>query len=101
MLLTLPKNLIITVRRYKEDYYGISKDSSTIKFPLKLSLDRYVLKRDVIPNSDGYDFSEIGECNEVPQDLYELYGVIVHHGSMDRGHYTCFVSSTRDRRKEW
>ena len=28
-----------------------------------------------------------------PEQLYDLFGVAVHHGTMDKGHYTAYVRS--------
>ena len=31
-----------------------------------------------------------------PEQLYDLFGVAVHHGTMDKGHYTAYVRSGAD-----
>ena len=101
MLLTLPKNLIINVRRFKHDHYGIQKDRSKLKFPLNLVLDRYILKIANVFNLEEYNFNEVKKNDERPQDLYELYGVVVHHGTLDAGHYTSYISNIQNGRKIW
>jgi ubiquitin carboxyl-terminal hydrolase 8 len=66
-----PKRMIVQLKRFTA--FG-SRIDTTIKFPVEnLNLDKY--------------FNEYADqkCS------YDLYGVIMHHGSMNFGHYVAFT----------
>lgn len=96
LFLHLPTNLIINVRRFKYWWGEIEKDNTRIKFDAELSLDRYCLHRANFNDSDS-----INDLGGSPKSQYELYGVVIHHGSMAAGHYTCWVSHIIDNEKKW
>lgn len=102
LFLNLPKNLIINVRRFKHGYYGIEKDNTKVKFNAVLFLDRYTLHRADSYTLDQIDyFKDVTSNKEGAINVYDLYGVVTHQGSMAAGHYTCYVSSIVDKRERW
>ena len=74
----LPKVLFIHLKRFKYDIItgSMQKFSKAVKFPMKLSLDRYL---------------DFGTAVDNPGSKYELNAVILHNGNGDSGHYTCFA----------
>jgi ubiquitin C-terminal hydrolase len=97
LFLKPPKNLVfnillnsVTLHNYgNSTSYNIRKDSSSLSFPLRLSLDSFLVKQ-----CDVEDYEQIEKINSVkestfqPEVAYELYGVVNHSGSMGGGHYT-------------
>ncbi|KAF0288001.1 Ubiquitin carboxyl-terminal hydrolase 19 [Amphibalanus amphitrite] len=82
----LPLNLIIQLKRFsfKESFYGRDKIDRMVEFPVRdLNLRQYL--------------------TEEPDEgrvLYDLYGVINHHGGILGGHYTAFARCVDPLRPE-
>lgn len=77
LFLKAPRNLIINLKRFKHHMYNVSKDTTRIKFPLRLCLDPYMMKE--VDINDEEQLSQMDErksSNAKPQDVYELYGVV-------------------------
>ena len=94
-----PRNLIINIKRFIHTAHNIRKDSSRIKFPLRFSLDKYMIK-EVLKNKET-QFDKVRMSDYKPQDVYELNGVVCHSGGMAGGHYTCYVSYNTEEGKDW
>ncbi len=75
-ILTPPEILVICLKKFEKTAYGMKKYSKSVSFPSQMDLSRYVLS-----NPDRADTSAI----------YELYGAVQHSGSLNGGHYVCFV----------
>ena len=74
----LPPFLILTIGRFSFDYATGRKMNNFVDYPAGLSLEEFV-------------------PSEAPlQDIstYELYGVIEHEGTLNRGHYTAMVKTS-------
>jgi ubiquitin carboxyl-terminal hydrolase 22/27/51 len=41
------------------------------------------MEQEMVSNNNNAEFSR--------SEMYELFAVVDHHGTMDSGHYTCFV----------
>ena len=72
-LLTPPKTLIIKLKRYIQHNNMLIKNDTFIQYPQTLDLKR------------NYCGSTI--------HTYELYGIINHSGSLNRGHYYSFIKN--------
>lgn len=72
LLLSAPKILVLHLKRFSHVGRGFQKIGSHINFDFDLNIDKFVIRRD--QNTE-----------------YELYGVVVHSGSMFGGHYISFV----------
>lgn len=102
VVLDLPRNLIINIRRFKYTYYGISKDSSRLQFPLRLCMDRFRMNKvDRKNEEEVHKHREAKLLQSTPEDVYELYGVVSHSGGVHGGHYICYVSYTVGNHKTW
>jgi ubiquitin carboxyl-terminal hydrolase 22/27/51 len=65
-----------------------SKIETQVKFPSELDLIPY-LSSSVVGKDQA-----VGTVKKRAQSIsymYDLFAVINHHGSLDNGHYTCFV----------
>merc|ERR1711879_378076 len=72
----LPQNLIIGLKRFKQDYGRRRKDCTLVDFPLEsLDMSKYVMG---------------SESKSEPQ-IYDLYAVSNHMGSMSGGHYIAYI----------
>ena len=79
-LLTPPKTLIIKLKRYIQHNNMLIKNDTFIQYPQTLDL------------KSNYCGSTI--------HTYELYGIINHSGSLNRGHYYSFIkNNTKDYSK--
>ena len=79
-LLTPPKTLIIKLKRYTQSNNMLIKNDTFIQYPQILDL------------KSNYCGSTI--------HTYELYGIINHSGSLNRGHYYSFIkNNTKDYNK--
>ena len=47
--------------------------------------------------SDAATAPAVEHLEPFPEQLYDLFGVAIHHGTMQNGHYTSFVR----RQSEW
>ena len=75
-----PDTLIIVLKRFDYNNFS-SKNNNIVDFPLSnLNLEKYV---------SGYDKYEA---------VYDLYGIIYHHGDMNIGHY---VSACKNINNKW
>lgn len=78
-LKTVPPVLMLHLKRFKRDK-TFSKNSERIKIPFQ-----------------GLDMSPYVELHNQRaaqnQLLYDLYGVICHHGTLNKGHYTAMVKN--------
>jgi ubiquitin carboxyl-terminal hydrolase 20/33 len=77
-LLDLPETLVIHLKRFRHEFLFSNKINTYVSFPLNdLDLRDY-LHDDYKHNDESY--------------LYDLYGVICHHGNSSAGgHYTCYA----------
>ncbi len=84
-LYSVPEILIVQIKRFKYDVVSGSseKDERPIHYPRKnLNLAEYY--------ANGSDMPR--DCN------YDLYGVILHSGSLNGGHYTALALNDNDKR---
>jgi ubiquitin C-terminal hydrolase len=75
-ILKAPEILVICLKKFEKTAYGMKKYSKSVTFSLEMDLSRYVLE-------------ESGKPYENLQ--YELYGAVQHSGSLNGGHYVCYV----------
>ena len=71
--LKLPKDLIIIFKRFENTS---TKKTTSIKYPFKLNMK---------PFCSGYSSRK--------DHIYNLYGVVIHNGSMNGGHYYAHVKN--------
>ncbi|VDK23382.1 unnamed protein product [Taenia asiatica] len=74
----LPEYLIIHLKRFRS-YITCEKIDSYVYFPLA-----------------GLNLSDFTKNIAVSDCIYDLYGVINHHGSVQSGHYTAFCFDSAD-----
>lgn len=81
-IVTPPEILVILLKRFKPGRWGIQKDDRKVKCAMELDLTRYLLV-------------QTKDRNEVPVSnkslKYELYGIVEQAGSINGGHYVCYV----------
>lgn len=93
-----PKVLMFQLKRFE---YNPIKDSmekinEMFEFPDQLNLDEFVLDKD--PNSNENE--KINEENKQKIKYeYSLYSVVVHKGTIDRGHYYAFIKP--ENQNQW
>ncbi|KAL5110730.1 Ubiquitin carboxyl-terminal hydrolase 8 [Taenia crassiceps] len=75
-----PEYLIIHLKRFRS-YIACEKINSYVHFPLT-----------------GLSLSDFTKNIAVSDCIYDLYGVINHHGSVQSGHYTAFCFDLADHR---
>jgi len=88
--LDFPKVLMFQLKRFE---YNPIKDSmekinEMFEFPDKLNLNNYATYQDSCTNGKEQEEEEIIKKIEYE---YSLYSVVVHKGTIDRGHYYAFI----------
>lgn len=78
-LWTLPKMLVIQLKRFNGSGRGLRKIEKFIQAPLKLNISKYVSHPRVL--------NQI-QRNPAALQLYDLKGVVCHSGQLNGGHYT-------------
>ena len=94
-----PRNLTINMKRFIHSSHNVRKDSSRIEFPLRFSLDKYMIRE--VPKDGEISYAETTASSIKPENVYELNGVVCHSGGMAGGHYTCYVSYDTEDGKDW
>ncbi|KAL6905381.1 hypothetical protein ACP4OV_002982 [Aristida adscensionis] len=72
-----PEVLVIHLKRFLNSGHDISKIWDNVKYTLELDIDPFMTSSDDTPQK------------------YDLYGVVEHHGSYQRGHYMCCIRSSQ------
>jgi len=75
-LFSLPEILVICLKKFEKTYSGMKKYSKNVTFSTELDLSRFVLEK---------------SGRETEDARYELYGAVQHSGSLNGGHYVCYV----------
>ena len=90
-LSVLPRTLVVYLNRLSFDAPTgqLAKDASECAFPRQIDLAPYT--------QQGVNARARGAPGPRPE-LYELVGVIVHHGTANAGHYWSHVRVDEDRR---
>jgi len=90
----LPPVLVLHLKRFEFDLQSmvLKKLNSTCSFPMQLNMQHYTKEglaiRDAQKTGEAYD-----GINTRPPAYYqyELYGVVVHKGTIDFGHYYSYI----------
>ena len=77
-----PPVLHLHLRRFEFNGSGMSKINSRFEFPTEINLSKFMAK-------DGVDRDN---------QIYELFGVLVHSGTVDGGHYYAFLRPTEKQK---
>lgn len=83
----LPKYLIFNLKRFKYNNFGqiSTKDTTMVNYPLDLDMKEFIDKESKYSKLDN---------------IYQLYGITLHHGVMmggfSAGHYVSFVKNRTD-----
>jgi len=97
----LPKVLCIHLKRFRWSTHIKEKVTTAVYFPVTgLDLSPYTLS----PSDSKQAHSAAQTDSSTPPDplLYDLIGVIVHHGSgLRSGHYTAYALNTLVRPAQW
>jgi len=99
---SLPPVLTLHLKRFRRYTQKYEKSQTSVKLPAQLDFSQYVISESEIeslkPHAVGSAATEAvagftAENGNKPEFCYELYGICVHEGSMENGHYTAYVNS--------
>eukprot|EP00058_Branchiostoma_floridae_P010280 XP_002595768.1 hypothetical protein BRAFLDRAFT_117567 [Branchiostoma floridae] len=93
----LPVVACFHLKRFEHSTKFRRKISTFVSFPVELDLTPFMAHR-----RNGLDTFSIspGEMCPTPasnENRYSLFAVVNHRGSIDSGHYTCFIRQHRDQ----
>ena len=99
----MPPVLQVNLNRFDIDNEGnFVKVNSKCEFSEVLNLDNVIQQTDSFilsqNNSPALSQDKRGLGNE-PQNLYHLHSILIHHGTLDHGHYYAYIrpSATEDK----
>ncbi|KAF4553359.1 Ubiquitin carboxyl-terminal hydrolase-like protein 5 [Elsinoe fawcettii] len=75
----IPDNLVIGLKRFKYTLTGAEKINDRLDYPAELNMAPFTVQAGSHAES------------EVPPDLFELVGVVIHQGSLNFGHYWTYA----------
>jgi ubiquitin C-terminal hydrolase len=75
-IFSLPEILVICLKKFEKTNSGMKKYSKSVSFSTELDLSHYILEKSGKATEDAH---------------YELYGAVQHSGSLNGGHYVCYV----------
>mmetsp|Transcript_24293 Transcript_24293/g.27558 ORF Transcript_24293/g.27558 Transcript_24293/m.27558 type:complete len:1186 (-) Transcript_24293:154-3711(-) len=81
---TFPPILTLSLNRFDFDYETLErkKITSRFEFPLELNVNNY------------REFSDDDNLKDRDENIYELFGVVIHRGTAHGGHYHCYLRDT-------
>ena len=80
----LPHVLVLHLKRFSHSKRGrMTKKSTFVRFQERFSVQEFTIRREDVECKDD-DF------------IYELYGVVVHMGSLNSGHYVAYVRGVEE-----
>ena len=87
-----PSVLQLHLRRFEYDfnYERMIKINDKFEFPPEIDLSPYLAK-DVVGNSED---NESESHENAKSNIYDLYGVLVHLGNVETGHYYAFLRTS-------
>lgn len=108
----LPSVLTIQLKRFS---HTSSKIESHVDFPLVLDMNKYTScyfkemensqqeEEDAAEETESEEYMHDQQQHQIPQTiqngevLYDLFGVVCHHGTLNTGHYTCMMKTSSGR----
>ena len=60
-----------------------------------------MVKHSDIDSENSKHYDQILSDNMEPEDVYDLYAMVCHSGSIHGGHYVCYVSYVTDEGRDW
>jgi len=88
MIKEAPRVLTLHLKRFEQRGFTMVRMSQTVKFGSTLFLGPFVTRDVKISGSDE------GHHTGGEDLVYDLYGVVVHSGTLNSGHYTAYVKVT-------
>eukprot|EP01125_Pyxidicula_operculata_P010452 TRINITY_DN3433_c0_g1_i5.p1 TRINITY_DN3433_c0_g1~~TRINITY_DN3433_c0_g1_i5.p1 ORF type:complete len:168 (+),score=31.78 TRINITY_DN3433_c0_g1_i5:301-804(+) len=92
---SLPKILCLHLKRFKQTPQDRSKIETYVEFPLILDVAPFLSDRVVRERERKADPQQPQHHPPNPpfkREHYKLFAVVNHIGSIDKGHYVCFIS---------
>eukprot|EP00039_Didymoeca_costata_P016483 m.297418 g.297418 ORF g.297418 m.297418 type:complete len:352 (+) comp16399_c1_seq9:1160-2215(+) len=86
--------LTLHLKRFEQTGYRVEKVNKYVKFPMQLDISPFCSRRrdDEEDNDNTSGENERKDMKEENASyLYNLYGVVVHQGRINSGHYTSYV----------
>ncbi|RCK55049.1 Ubiquitin carboxyl-terminal hydrolase 8 [Candida viswanathii] len=83
----VPAVLTLHLKRFKHDLNS-TKIESKIEIPMFLNISKYCAEQETQQQEGA------GERGGRVKEIYELFGVVVHEGSISTGHYTVYIKNS-------
>ena len=90
------KVLVLHIKRFRHGRFGLVKCQDKLRILPTLDLSPYMDAEDQEPTT-AQPSSSAAATHSRPEGalVYDLQGVVNHHGSLSGGHYTCFIANAR------
>ncbi|KAJ6252615.1 ubiquitin carboxyl-terminal hydrolase [Anaeramoeba flamelloides] len=91
----LPPTLIIHLKRFEWHYQSMTRNkvNSNFQFPKKIDLSKYTIDRHSEKNNKNKKSRDGDSANVSNKYTYKLFGIIVHSGQSDCGHYYSIIKN--------
>ena len=88
----LPRVLCVHMKRFKQSDYNKSNPGKSTSSKLDGLVEFPLHSLDMSPHTAAHICTGAADLPALaPSRLYDLFGVTVHHGTMQNGHYTAYV----------
>lgn len=95
MIREAPRVLTLHLKRFEQRGFTMVRMSQTVNFGATLFLGPFVTRDVVLGGQNSGTEGGGAEATLKENDLiYDLYGVVVHSGTLNSGHYTAYVKVT-------
>ncbi|VDM94975.1 unnamed protein product [Thelazia callipaeda] len=98
-LKTLPMVACFHLKRFEHNHNDRKKMDTVIKYPQFIDMTPFTASYHERPTcSPENTFSVVSDLLKKNRNKYELFGVVNHLGTMESGHYTCYI---RHQTNQW
>ncbi|CDW88602.1 ubiquitin carboxyl-terminal hydrolase 16-like [Stylonychia lemnae] len=103
LMIDPPNNLVISLKRFSQTGFSLSKNTKKVSFPILLNMDNYIIHRINKDDDEKISFYENASLDDKWEARYQyrLYAVVSHTGGLAGGHYIAYTSYEYRNENMW